>query len=274
MSLLSKSEKEYISQGIMEDMRLDGRGRLDYRPFQLSLNPIPQAIGSARLKMGFGGDFLVAVKGEITRPDPDTPTQGFMTFSVDSSSSVLKEGDEKATMDRNTLTAATLQHILAESFDLTQLCIVPGRHCWSLFVDVLVLESDGNILDAAVMASRAALNATRLPGVSVETDTEAESLALSDDPNDARVLSCQNLPLTVTLCQIDATAYFVDPTRAEESCVRALLSVAMNQTGAVTFLQKSAAGAIEPSILADMLGVAQATAHSLFSQFHGQSVNA
>ncbi len=81
--LISKSEKVFISQGILEDLRADGRGRLDYRPVQFSVNVIPQAIGSARLKMGYGGDYIVAIRAEISRPDPETPEIGSISCSID-----------------------------------------------------------------------------------------------------------------------------------------------------------------------------------------------
>jgi exosome complex component RRP42 len=81
--LLSKSEKKFISLGILEDLRSDGRSRIDYRPVQLVLNPIPQSIGSARLKLGHGGDFLVAIRAEISRPEPETPENGSFACSID-----------------------------------------------------------------------------------------------------------------------------------------------------------------------------------------------
>lgn len=175
--------------------------------------------------------------------------------------------DEKGSHDRNNLMATALQRILSSSFDLHQLCIVKGKHCWALFVDVLIVEEDGNVLDAAVMAARAALLSTRLPGVSVEEDTEAESLELSSDPSDAKALQCSDLPFLVTLCQIDSINYFVDPTKAEEACALATLSVAVNPAGSICFIQKSSGGSIDLSIFNDMIGVAQSTAASLFSQF-------
>ncbi len=114
------------------------------------------------------------------------------------------------------------------------------------------------------MAARAALLATKLPGVSVEEDAESESLELSNDPNDSKSLDCSNLPLALTLCQIDSTAYFIDPTKTEETCARAILTVAVNPSGIVSFIQKSSTGSIEPSILSDMIDVAQSTASTLF----------
>ena len=81
--LLSSSEREFISQGILCGLRVDGRSRLDYRSFEISLSPIAQSIGSSRLKIGSCGDYLVAVRGEIGRPSPDTPDQGNFVCSVD-----------------------------------------------------------------------------------------------------------------------------------------------------------------------------------------------
>ena len=36
--------------------------------------------------------------------------------------------------------------------DVTKLIIVPGKQCWLLYVDVLVLNIDGNVLDTVSMA--------------------------------------------------------------------------------------------------------------------------
>lgn len=162
----------------------------------------------------------------------------------------------------------SLQKIISSGFDAEQLCIVEGKHCWCVFVDVLVLESDGNDLDAAVLASRAALKATKLPGVSVEEDAETatESLSLSYDPNDAKSLQVESIPVAVTLCQIAQSSvdYFVDPSRAEQECALTRLTVAVDpRNGKVLFVQKASEGAIEPSVLLDMLSVACETAQSL-----------
>lgn len=189
----------------------------------------------------------------------------FVSFS---SSSAIKGLDEKSTQERNNLLATSLNRIFSKVFDLKQLCIVKGKHCWALFVDVLILESDGNTLDAAVIAARAALSATKLPGVSVEEDAESESLELSSDPNDSKSLNCQNLPLVITLCQIDSTTYFVDPTKAEETCARAIINIGVNTSGTITFIQKSSDGIIEPSIIQDMISVAITTGSTLFSELN------
>ncbi len=49
--------------------------------------------------------------------------------------------------------------------DLSQLSIVAGKTCWVLYVDALVLNIDGNVLDALSLAAKAALADTRIPKV-------------------------------------------------------------------------------------------------------------
>ena len=162
-----------------------------------------------------------------------------------------------------------LQNIIGNFFDRRQLCILTGKHCWSIFVDVLILESDGNDIDASVLAIRAALFATRLPGVSLEEGTESEALVLSEDPKDARILSCQGLPVAVTLCQISSSSpsYFVDPSRAEQDCASSTLILAVEPvSGHLNFIQKFSDGLIDSSILFEIFAVAQSTASFLFER--------
>lgn len=50
--------------------------------------------------------------------------------------------------------------------DLSQLSIVAGKTCWVLYCDALVLNMDGNVLDALGLAVKAALSDTRVPKAS------------------------------------------------------------------------------------------------------------
>ena len=48
-------------------------------------------------------------------------------------------------------------------FDLCQLSVLPGRHCWALYVDILILECGGNLFDAVSIAVKAAMHSARIP---------------------------------------------------------------------------------------------------------------
>ncbi len=42
----------------------------------------------------------------------------------------------------------------ATGIDLQQLSIIKGKACWTVFVDALVLNDDGNVLDALSYAAK------------------------------------------------------------------------------------------------------------------------
>lgn len=64
---------------------------------------------------------------------------------------------------------------------LSQLVILPNARAWTLYLDVLVIASDGgNVIDSAVIAARAALASARIPQtrtIGLEEDTEAANAA-------------------------------------------------------------------------------------------------
>ena len=62
---ISNAEREYIVGGVVDDLRNDGRGRLDYRQITIDLGVVPQSSGSARVRLGIipreTTDVIVAV---------------------------------------------------------------------------------------------------------------------------------------------------------------------------------------------------------------------
>ncbi|GER51573.1 exosome complex component RRP42 [Striga asiatica] len=58
--------------------------------------------------------------------------------------------------------------------DLSSLSIVEGKICWDLYIDGLVVSSDGNILDALGAAIKAALSNTAIPKVQVAANAPSD----------------------------------------------------------------------------------------------------
>ena len=86
--------------------------------------------------------------------------------------------------------------------------------CWILYVDVVVLECGGNLMDSVSIAVKAALFDTKIPRVRVRVDeeTEVKDVELSDDPHDCISLDIVNVPLVVTTSKI-GYGHVVDATR-------------------------------------------------------------
>lgn len=55
----------------------------------------------------------------------------------------------------------------SKSIDPEALCILPGKKVWRVRTDVRILDDDGNLLDAASIATIIALLQFRRPSVSI-----------------------------------------------------------------------------------------------------------
>ncbi|KAM6373378.1 exosome complex component RRP42 isoform 4-T6 [Alca torda] len=209
--VLSEAEKLYIVHGVQvavasaalqeEDLRVDGRGCEDYRCAEVETDVVSNTSGSARVKLGHT-DILVGVKAEMGTPKLEKPDEGYLEFFVDCSANATPEFEGRGGEELGTEIANTLYRVFSSesSVDLKSLCINPREHCWVLYVDVLLLECGGNLLDAISIAVKAALFNTRIPKVRVLEDEEgSKEIELSDDPYDCIRLNVDDVPCIVTL---------------------------------------------------------------------------
>lgn len=264
---ISSSEKQYIAEGVAQDVRNDGRQRLDYRHFSLKTGVIAHANGSARITMD-GSDILVTVIYEVGTPDDNQPNQGKIMCSVDCTASAGQEFDNKGAQYLNSLLSHQLQKLVGSSraFDLEKLCLIPGQSCWIVYIDALVLDSSGSLLDSISICTRAAFSDTRIPVIDVVPGDNPETLTIevNDDPYECIPVNYTALPVCVSLTKI-GSGFVVDATDEEEMCMTTRLSVAINQEGNVCGMEKTGPGGIAPAALLDMLKCASHVGKRLIS---------
>ncbi|MEW5309487.1 MAG: hypothetical protein WDW38_001374 [Sanguina aurantia] len=126
--------------------------------------------------------------------------------------------------------------------DLAKLCIVAGKSAWLLCVDALVLNDDGNVLDALCLAARAALANTHIPHVRVVAGEggEAPELELDDDDGSSTPLDVSGVPLLVSVSQVGPRSV-VDCNSQEELCTSCSCHVGVKCTAqAVQTLDQAA----------------------------------
>jgi len=268
---LSHSERLFIKKGVELNVRTDGRSRMDYRFFTVKTGVIPHANGSCRLKLG-RTDVLVSVKAELTKPETESPNLGKLICSVDCTRSSVLEGEE-ALKNLNINLTSGISRLLCESktLDLTSLCVIKGKQVWFLYIDAMVLDIGGNLLDAISMASYAALSSTKLPKVTVVTGEEEDEteIDVSDDPLDSKPLvDVDKLPITVSLAKI-GSGFVVDGTAEEEQCMSASLSVSVNKMAQICGIHKSGPGGISPTALQEMLKCGRRIGQELLAKMDG-----
>ncbi|KAJ3371418.1 Exosome complex component RRP42 [Allomyces arbusculus] len=255
--LISPAEAQYITSGVLADVRADGRKRTQFRDLVLETGVLANASGSCRLQLD-GTDILVGVKVDVDQVDPDAPNCGRFECSVDCApTAAVSLGDTRSLDDVNTewtqlLTRRFTRNALA-GIDLTQLCIIPESTCWVVYIDAVVLAVAGNVADALFLAVKAALATTTVPATTLVDLADGEQdFEVVDDPAAAKpIAGIADLPLCVTVNKI-GTRHILDAALLEEQVASARLFVFANPDASVAHVQKSGSGGIEPSLLREM----------------------
>ncbi|CAG8483970.1 10468_t:CDS:2 [Ambispora gerdemannii] len=264
-TLISHSERDYILRGVESNLRADGRGRLDYRQVTFETGVISQCSGSARCRLGEGTDVLVGVKVEIGQIEFDGAEEvvgskkakwGRVVCNVECSPIASRQFAGRGAEDYNNELTQIMELIFngpQAGIDLEKLCIVPGDKCWVVYVDALVLDYAGNILDTIFLTTRAALYNTRVPKTVVQEVEGMMEIEVLDDVQEAeRIVGWEQIPIAVTLNKI-GSRHVIDATPLEELATEAKLLVSVNKRGKICGIQKSGEGSIEPSLLNEMI---------------------
>jgi len=260
--ILSKEEKYFITSGIADNFRNDGRSCSDYRSVTVEIGVVTSASGSAKIRVA-GTHVLVGIKAELAEPDPTAPTTGRLEFFVDCSANATpifegRGGDKLA----NQLADALSRTFCRGTLNGSALCAIPGKACWNLWVDALVLEVGGNLLDALSIAVKCALFDTKIPKLRLIGEGEELDFEVSDDPEDALRLDVSNVPLLITLNKIGDN-FLVDASAEEECCCDGQLLVSVNEAGCICSTQQQGGGRINPELCCDMIDVARAVGMEL-----------
>ncbi|AAY80001.1 exosome complex protein Rrp42 [Sulfolobus acidocaldarius] len=258
-------KKDMILSALERGVRLDGRKPNEYRQLKVTLGYAKKAEGSALVKLG-NTLVLAGVKLEEDSPYPDTPNQGNLIVNVELLP-LAYETFEPGPPDENSIELARIvDRSLRDSkaIDLSKLVIAPGKKVWTLWVDVYVLDYDGNILDACMLASIAAIYDTKLPKVEVEGDE------IKINKEERLSIPLVNYPVvTVTTAKIGKYVV-VDPNLDEESIADAKLSISYTKEGTIVGLQKNYSGNLTFKEIDAMESTARATSQFLFEELKKQ----
>jgi len=255
-SVVTRVKQKQILQLIAKGKRLDGRGLSDYREIKVEQGIIERAEGSARVLLG-KTEVMVGTKIEFGEPFSDTPNEGVLTVNaelVPLASSTFEPGPP----DENSIEIArVVDRGIRESkaIDLEKLCIEPGKKVHVVFVDVYVLNHDGNLIDASALAALAALLNTKMPNYEVE---EGEVKIKSGHT----ALPMKRHPITVTFAKIN-DKLVVDPWLEEEQVMDARLSMAIDDDGNVCAIQKGGSGYFTPEQVLEAAKLAREKAEEM-----------
>ncbi|KAL6565546.1 hypothetical protein OROHE_004601 [Orobanche hederae] len=289
---LSLGEQNFIKGGIAQDLRTDGRKRLTYRHISVETGVIPQASGSARVKFG-ATDVIASVKAELGKPNPSYPDKGNVSIYVDCSPTAEPTFEGRGGEELSAELSSALQQCLlggksgaGAGIDLSSLSIIEGKVCWDLYIDGLVVSSDGNVLDVLGAAIKAALSNTAIPKVQVAANAPSDEQPEVDVSNEEFLqFDTSGVPVIITLTKgvplvelMDIAHvgrhYIVDATTEEESQMSSAISVSLNRQGRICGLTKRGGAGLDPSIILDMISVAKHVSGQLINKLDSEIVAA
>jgi len=254
-SLLTRVKLQQIKNAIEEEKRLDQRALTDYRPVSIEQGVIEKAEGSARVLLG-KTEVLVGVKVETGTPYPDTPNNGVMTVNAE----LVPLASPKFEPGPPGEQAIELARIVdrgireSEAIDTKKLCIIEGKKVFVVFVDIYVLNDDGNLIDAAAIAAVSALVNTKMPNYEIVDDEVVIKQGYAPLP-------MKNHPVTVTIGKID-DKLIIDPGSEEEEVIDSRLSIAFTDDDKICAIQKGGSGYFTAKQLKDAMKLAISTAES------------
>ena len=201
----------------------------------------PIKINAVSVKFG-KTEVLAGVHLALAAPYPDSQDQGtFMT-----NAELHPMASQQFDMGRPGIESVELARVIDRGIresgfiDFKGLCIKEGEKVWQVFVDIVTINDDGNLLDVAGLASLIALGRARMPIYNAEED-KVEGYSDKGIPLNKDVLS-----FSMTFHKI-GKKIVVDVSKEEEAVSEFRLTIAVGDNGGeprITAMQKGKSGVI------------------------------
>lgn len=236
---------EYIKEMLSKGLREDGRKFFDYRPISIIKGNLPQAEGSAEVNIG-NTKVIAGVKVSVGSPMPDKPDEGNLITGAE----LLPLASEEFDIGPPSPEAIELARVVdrgiraAGVIDLKKLFIEEEK-VWDTFVDIYVLNYDGNLFDASTLAATTALLSARMPRYENEEVIREGNLGK---------LPTANIVTSSTFATM-ANKLILDPSGNEELFMDARITIATDESN-VRAMQKGLSGGFTANEVEQLIDLA------------------
>jgi exosome complex component RRP42 len=237
--IIPRIKLDTILNVISKGFHIDKRPLLSYRTVEVIKNIAPNADSSVLVKLGHT-QVLVGIKIDMGQPFPDNPEEGVLIVNAEYIPAA-SPSFEPGPPDENAIELArVIDRALRESkaIALDKLTIIPGKKVWMLWLDIYVLDHDGNLIDAAMIGSMMALAQLKVPYFEVDQITGSVKV---DKSKYTAPLQINRYVATVTVYKI-GDMLLVDPTAEEEAIASASITISISEEGNIVAIQKRGLG--------------------------------
>lgn len=253
--MMNQELKTHINEALKKGVRLDGRKKDEFREIEIKTGVVATAEGSALVRCG-DTEVIAGIKLQVGEPYPDSQDQGTMMVG----SELLPLSNPNFEGGPPGIDSIEVARVIdrgireGKAIDTKKLCIRVGELVWTVMIDVLPLNHDGNLIDVGGMAALAALENTRM--LKIENDK-----IVIGKRTDEKLPIC-SMPVPVTVLKIGDN-FIVDPTFEEEAVLDARLTVAVLEDDSLCALQKGGKASLTTKDIKGMIALAIDKSHEL-----------
>ena len=225
--IISTVKRDYVAGLAEEGKRVDARDMDQYRDISVETDWVDTAEGSAYVRLG-NTQVLTGVKLGKGTPYPDKPESGVLMTNAELAPMAHESFEAGPPGEEATELARVVDRGIRESemIGLDKLCIEPEEEVYMVYIDIHILNHDGNLIDASSLASIASLLTAELP--------EDEDMDIDEFPVSKK-------PITTTFARI-GNALVADPCLVEESVMDGRFTISTLEDGSICAMQKGGSG--------------------------------
>lgn len=231
-TIVSRLKRKKITDVLATGKRMDGRELLQYRDWEIKTNLLVKSEGSAEVRLG-KTHVVIGVKIGIGHPFEDAPDAGVMMVNAEYTPAAHPTWEPGPPSEDAIELARVVDRGLraAEILDMKKLGLVSGKKVQMIFVDLYVLNYDGNLIDACSAGALAALTTADAPKFKVSKEDEVEKTDKTEK------LKLRAHPVAVTVCKI-GDSLIIDPTYDEEEVKDGRITFTVDENGNLNAIQK------------------------------------
>ncbi|MCE4605828.1 MAG: exosome complex protein Rrp42 [Desulfurococcales archaeon] len=258
--IVPQLKKNMILSMIEKGLRIDGRKPEDIRPIKIVTNYLDKAEGSAYVELG-KTKVIAGVKMEVGEPFQDMPDLGVLTVHAEFVP-LASPSFEPGPPDEN---AIELSRVIDRSFrelgavELEKLVIIPGKKVWIVWVDLYIIDHDGNLLDASMLAALTALKLTKIPSYTIE----GEDIIINKE-SAKTTLPLKEEAIYVHIAKI-GSHFIVDPSLDEEVVADSRIAFSISRDGRIAGIQKMGQGGMSVDEIIKAMELAVTVAPKYFN---------
>ena len=244
----AKIMQNRIYELLKQGKRIDGREPYDLRPISIKHSVVEKADGSALVSVG-GTKILTGIKVDLGTPYPDRPNEGVFTVNAELLPLASASFEPGPPDERAIELARVVDRCIREShaIELEKLVIKEGEKVYMLYIDIYVLDYDGNYFDPAVLSAVTALATCSVPKYEY-CDGKLEKR------EERFKVPMRTLPISVTM-GIVKDKILVDPSRLEESILDTCIVMGFDSEFNVVAIQKNTSGLLDLNIIENLIDV-------------------